>query len=110
MTDADGNLFAALPQGEAAEFFSELVASENVRIERIVSYAHASPPGFWYAQETREWVVLLAGSAGLLFDGEDAPRVLKPGDYVDIPAQARHRVAWTDAAQPTVWLAVHFAR
>ena len=33
---------------------------------------------------------------------------LKPGDYVHIPAHARHRVAWTDAAQPTVWLAVHY--
>jgi cupin 2 domain-containing protein len=108
MSVAAGNLFSALPQGRAAESFSDLVATPNVRIERIVSHAHASPPDFWYAQETREWVVLLSGSAGLLFEGEDEPRVLKPGDYVDIPAQARHRVAWTDAAQPTVWLAVHY--
>ena len=31
-----------------------------------------------------------------------------PGDYVHIPAHRRHRVAWTDPAQATVWLAVHY--
>jgi cupin 2 domain-containing protein len=30
-----------------------------------------------------------------------------PGDHVHIPAHRRHRVEWTDPAQPTVWLAVH---
>jgi len=33
--------------------------------------------------------------------------VLRPGDWVAIPAHARHRVAWTDPDQPTVWLALH---
>ena len=58
-------------------------------------------------QDEAEWVVVLAGSDGLLFEGEAEPRILKPGDYVHIPAHARHRVAWTDAGRPTVWLAVH---
>ncbi len=51
--------------------------------------------------------MLLSGAAGLLFDGEAAPRSLRPGDCVEIPAHARHRVEWTDANEPTVWLAVH---
>ena len=55
-----------------------------------------------------EWVVVLKGSAGLHFEGESAPRVLGPGDYGDIPARAPHRVAWTSANEPTVWLALHY--
>jgi len=41
--------------------------------------------------------------------GESEPRVLRPGGYVEIPAHMRHRVEWTDADQPTVWLALHLA-
>jgi cupin 2 domain-containing protein len=43
-----------------------------------------------------------------LFDGESVARVLRVGDYVDIPAHARHRVVWTDPGEPTVWLALHY--
>ena len=103
-----GNLFAALPQRLDAEQIVALVTNDNVRIERIVSTGQASPPGFWFDQDWAEWVLLLAGSAGLLFEGEAKPRVLRPGDHLLIPAHRRHRVAFTDAAQATVWLAVHF--
>ena len=41
-----------------------------------------------------------------MIEGEYAPRVLAPGDYVEIPPHVRHRVEWTDADEPTVWLAV----
>jgi cupin 2 domain-containing protein len=92
----------------AGEEFVELVSGPNIRIERIVSIGQASPSGHWYDQEGAEWVILLQGSAGVLFEGEDKPRVLAPGDYVLIPARTRHRVEWTSAGQPTVWLAVHY--
>jgi cupin 2 domain-containing protein len=108
MTVESGNLLASLPGGLAAEQMTELLASENVRIERIVSTGQASPPGFWYDQDWAEWVLLLAGSAGVLIEGEAAARTMRPGDYLHIPAHRRHRVAWTDAAHPTVWLAVHY--
>jgi cupin 2 domain-containing protein len=108
MTVEGGNLLASLPHDLAAEQTIELLANGNVRIERIVSTGQASPPGFWYDQDWAEWVVVIAGSAGLLIEGEAAPRVLRPGDYLHIPAHCRHRVAWTDAERPTVWLAVHF--
>lgn len=101
------NLFADVPRSLAAEEITELLAAPGVRIERIVSNGQASPAGFWYDQEEPEWVIVLAGSAGLQFDGEAAPRRLGPGDHVHIPAHVRHRVAWTDAEKPTVWLAVH---
>jgi cupin 2 domain-containing protein len=53
-------------------------------------------------------VLLLAGAVGLLFEDEPTLRELKAGDYLLIPAGQRHRVEWTDAMQPTVWLAVHY--
>jgi cupin 2 domain-containing protein len=103
-----GNLLASVPERLDAEQIVTLLAEDNLRIERIVSTGQASPPGFWYDQDWAEWVVVLAGSAGLLFEGEAELRVLQAGDYLLIPAHRRHRVAWTDAQRPTVWLAVHF--
>jgi cupin 2 domain-containing protein len=103
-----GNLFADVPRALPAEQVTAILSAQNVRIERIVSTGQASPPGFWYDQDGPEWVILLAGSAGLEIEGEAAPRHLKPGDHLDIPARRRHRVAWTDAQTPTVWLALHY--
>jgi cupin 2 domain-containing protein len=102
-----GNLFSDVARDLADEHVTALLATSSLRIERIVSTGQASPPGFWYDQDWAEWVIVLAGSAGLLIDGESAPRVLMPGDYLHLPAHMRHRVEWTDADQPTVWLAVH---
>ena len=102
-----GNLFSGLSGKVAAEAVERLVRSP-VRIERIVSTGQASPPGFWYDEDWDEWVVVLSGAAGLLVEGEDGPRTLRAGDHVHLPAHCRHRVEWTDAAEPTVWLAVHF--
>jgi cupin 2 domain-containing protein len=108
MTGEGGSLLASVPRDVAAEQTIELLAGDNVRIERIISTGQASPPEFWYDQEWAEWVLVVAGSAGLLIEGEAAPRVLRAGDYLLIPAHRRHRVAWTDAERPTVWLAVHY--
>lgn len=105
---SNGNLFSGLPSG-GMETFDTLLGRPGLRIERIVSTGQASPPGFWYDQPEDEWVVLLSGSAGLSIEGEPEVRALKPGDWLRIPAHVRHRVEWTDATQPSVWLAVHFA-
>lgn len=101
------NIFTDLPPERSSEAFESLASSGNVRIERIVSSGHATPEGEWCDQEWDEWVLLLSGSAGLLFEGDDEPSVLKPGDYIMIPACCRHRVAWTDSAEMSIWLAVH---
>lgn len=90
------------------ELLEVLVQTTAVRIERIVSRQHASPPDFWYDQDWDEWVVLLTGSAGLRLAGQEAVLTLKPGDHLRLPAHQRHRVEWTDAQTDTVWLAVHF--
>jgi cupin 2 domain-containing protein len=102
-----GNLFASVPARLEQEETTILAELPGARIERIVSTGHASPPGFWYDQDWAEWVVVLTGSAGLLIEGEDSPRILAPGDWAEIPPRVRHRVEWTEADEPTVWLAVH---
>ncbi|HWL46717.1 MAG TPA: cupin domain-containing protein [Sphingomonadaceae bacterium] len=101
------NLFDALPDAAAAEIFTDLHASHGVRIERIVSWGQATPVATPFDQDHDEWVVLLAGEAGLSIEGEAECRLV-PGGYVLIPAHRRHRVTWTAADRPTVWLAIHF--
>ena len=102
------NLFDAIPLEISVEIFQILLETKNFRLERIVSAGQATPQGEWYDQETHEWVVLLSGNAGLRFENEPEPRLLRPGDYLFIPSHCRHRVEWTDPAQPTVWLALHY--
>lgn len=53
-------------------------------------------------------MIVLQGAAGVRFEGEAAPRALRVGDYLRIPAHARHRVEWTEPGHATVWLAVHY--
>lgn len=103
------NLFQPLPDAQDGECFDDLLKRPGCRVERIVSYGQASPPGFWYEQAWDEWVLLLSGSAELRLADEDAALQLRPGDYLPIPAGVRHRVEATAADEPTVWLALHFA-
>ena len=108
MAPFGGNILANVPKKLLDEQFTNLLTTPNVRIERIVSTGQSSPPGQWYDQDWAEWVLVLQGSAKVLFDGEDQPRRLRTGDYLHIPPHVRHRVEWTDPQQPTVWLAVHY--
>ncbi len=101
------NIFDSLPAGGPDEAVTTLLEAGASRLVRIVSAGQATPDGEWYDQDDNEWVVVLRGAAGLRIEGEDAPRVLSAGDWVDIPAHLRHRVEWTDADEPTVWLALH---
>lgn len=100
------NLFAEIPAELDAELSEHLLSRSGVRIERIVSRGHRSPEGFWYDQDEDEWVLLLSGSAGIVYEGRGSVVTLKPGDHVEIPAHTRHRVEWTDPDQDTVWLAI----
>jgi len=102
------NLFADLPAALAQEQMTELLSRPGLKIEKIVSTGQASPDGFWYDQPQAEWVVLLRGRARLRFQDEVEARTLVPGDVVNIAPHRRHRVEWTAADEPTVWLAVHY--
>ena len=102
------NLFDDVPRALPAERVDVLLDTAGVRLERIVSLGHATPPGEWYDQAQDEWVVVLRGRARLRIEGEADDRVLGVGDHLLLRAHVRHRVEWTDPAGPTVWLAVLF--
>lgn len=108
VADVPPNLLERLPLDREGEEFIALLSRDGVRIERIVSNGQSTPEDDPYDQDHDEWVLLLAGSAGLWLEGE-VERTLRPGDQLLIPARCRHRVTWTAADQPTVWLAIHFA-
>lgn len=101
------NLIANLPTSLAAEAITPLVQSATVRIERIVSTGQASAPDFWYEQEEDEWVAVLTGEGTVEFADGRTVR-LGSGDWLNLPAGCRHRVAATSPAEPTVWLAVFY--
>lgn len=102
------NIFADIPDMLPEEAIEEILDAGAFKVERIISHAHSSPKGFWYDQETDEWVLVLKGSAGLLFEKEEKVLVLGPGDYIFIPTHRKHRVEWTQPEEKTIWLAIHY--
>lgn len=101
-------LFQQIPVDLPEELVETLCQSGDMRIERIVSRGHASPPGFWYDQEQHEFVLLVSGRARLAYADGTPPVDLGPGDWLVIPARRKHRVAWTDPELDTIWLAVFY--
>ena len=102
------NIFSALPKAAPGEIIESILKTDQFTLKRIISTGQATPPEEWYDQDDDEWCILLSGSAGLRFADEAQVVVLKAGDYLHIPAHKRHQVAWTEADQPTVWLALHY--
>jgi cupin 2 domain-containing protein len=91
-----------LPMPE--ELTTVLAEGGGVRIERIVSAGHTTG---WYDQREAEFVVLLEGEAVLEF-GDGRKAALAKGDSLTIMPHDRHRVAYTSAEPPCVWLCVFF--
>ena len=103
MADIFSNIPGVLPE----ELTEVLAASETVRIERIVSKGHTSPEGFWYDQDEHEFVIVVKGEGSVRFeDGREV--LLRPGEWLDIPAGTKHRVTYTRPDEATVWLAVFY--
>lgn len=102
------NLFNDIPDDLPEEWFDTLVSTGPIRIERIVSRGQASPEEGWFDSDEHEFVVLLAGAARLEYPDGRTYR-LQAGDWLEIPAHEKHRVAWTDPGADTVWLAVHYS-
>ena len=101
------NIFSDIPSSLQEEFFETLQSSQNIKIERIVSYGHVTKEGEWYDQRQNEWVILLSGEAVISFLSGDEVR-LRAGEYINIPAHKKHRVSWTSPEQKSIWLAVHY--
>ena len=93
-------------QGDS-EAFEDILTRENIRIERILSSGQTSPETGWYDQQENEFVILVQGNAILEFeDGKSAE--LNAGDYLDIPAHKKHRVAYTSKDPVCIWIAVFY--
>lgn len=101
------NIFDKVPKNLKEELFESIAENNHFKLERIISEAHSSPPGYWYDQHKNEFVLLLQGSAQLSFQ-DDKSIILNPGDYLFIPAHTKHRVEWTDDKEKTIWLALHY--
>lgn len=101
------NLFKAIPEDLDKEVFECLTEKGQFKIERIISKGHTSPDKGWDFQKQDEWVVVLKGAATLSFEN-GVQENLKVGDYINIPAQTKHKVNWTKPDEETIWLAVHY--
>jgi cupin 2 domain-containing protein len=100
------NVFENIIIDKKQEQFFELLKSDNIRIEKIVSNGQSSPINFWYEQKENEFVLLLKGSAILEYEEKEVN--LKEGDFVNIKAFTKHRVKYTNKDEPTIWLAVFY--
>ncbi len=98
------NIFSNIPEKIEQEIHERFVTSDSVTIEKIVSKSQESP---WFDQSNNEWVMVIKGNATLVFADQSAVQ-LAAGDFINIPAHTKHRVAWTDPNTETIWLAVHY--
>ncbi len=60
------NIFSSIPEHIQEEIFKDLLKTDHIRIERILSQGQASPAKGWYDQAEHEWVMVLEGSGVLL--------------------------------------------
>lgn len=101
------NIFSDIPHCLDKELFQCLLKHDTITIERIISKGHRSAESDWYDQEENEWVMVLKGKAVLSFEDQSSIQ-LNEGDFINIPSHKKHRVAWTDPDNETIWLAVHY--
>ncbi len=101
------NLFNGIPEKSDQELLDILLQKDSFKVERIVSRGHSSPENFWYDQDKNEFVLLISGYAGLIFD-DGTKTNLKPGDYLIIPAHKKHRVEFTGPVEKSIWLTIYY--
>lgn len=102
------NIFTTPNLPLTEELFEPILNTSGLLIERIVSMGQITPPNEWYNQANDEWVMLLQGTARLVFDHNQGETInLVAGDYLLIPQNRKHRVVYTSVEPPCVWLAIH---
>ena len=102
------NIFSDIQKHVPDEILENILQTDQFKIERIISRGHSTADGKWYDQDKNEWVMVLKGSAGLLFEGNDKAVIMRTGDYINIPAHRKHRVEWTEPEEETIWLAIYY--
>lgn len=96
---------SALDLSGQEEIFETLLSVKNVHIKRIVSFGQTSNE--WYNQTTDEFVILLQGKANILYENGTLV-TLQKGDSLWIKAHEKHKVSYTSASPPCIWIAVFF--
>jgi cupin 2 domain-containing protein len=104
-TNGMHNLLNPSPGAPGQETIAPLIRQPGFTLEHIVSRGAASPDGYWYDQDRSEWVLLLRGEAGILFESGES-HALIAGDHLIIPAHRRHRVE--HSSPDALWLALHY--
>ncbi|MFT4929945.1 MAG: cupin 2 domain-containing protein [Phenylobacterium sp.] len=104
----NNNIFDNIPQEIPKEIFEDIIKTDNMKIERIVSHGQSSPDYGWYECNDNEWVMVLQGKAKLRFHSNNELVELNPGSHIEIKAGVRHKVEWTSPDEKTVWLAVYY--
>ena len=80
-----GNIAAEIPTSLPNELVEVLAEGKGkLRIERIVSRGHATPPDSWYEQTETEWVMLVSGVAVLKFEADDRIVEMTAGDWIGL--------------------------
>jgi len=102
----NSNIFAQIPAKIKEELFEDIIATNDIRIERIVSDGHTSPKSGWYESKQNEWVIILQGEAILEFEALHVE--LQVGDYFNIKSGTKHKVSYTSADEQTIWLAIYY--
>ena len=107
MSNKKANIFSKIPSDLSEEIFEDIIKTDTLKIERIISYGQISPQKGWYDSNQNEWVILLDGEAKLQF--EDNKQIhLQKGDYINITAHSKHKVVWTKENATTIWLAIYY--
>lgn len=93
---------------DSVEYFEDIFENENFRIEKIYSTGQSTPIGEWLIEDVNEFVLLVEGSASLIFKENYQEIHLNEGDYFLIPKNTEHRVEKTDSETITTWVTIHF--
>ena len=65
------NLYAIEFKGSDEELFYNILSTENIHIEKIVSYGQITPIDNPYIQNHNEWAMVLDGKAKLKLDNDE---------------------------------------
>lgn len=96
------NIFGRFPKPQSGREYTDYFYFQGlpklqgrVRVGFARSNLNRLGPVTWYDQDEEEFVMLLKGSAELFFDEGNQEVHMKPGDYITIPAHAKHKISRT---------------
>ncbi|MCP4970218.1 MAG: cupin [Arcobacter sp.] len=104
------NLLENIVIDKENEKIEDILKTRNIRIERIISNGQSTEEDFWYDQEENEFVILLEGNAILEIKEDNKIKQIElvKNEYINIKANVKHRVKYTDSNNPTIWLTIFY--